>query len=196
MVDTIYQLIPQRDRRISIEMAKPDGRRRIIPDFMDEAEANAWIIQTKRLLRAAHPYPPGPKPKDGAVLQIGEGRRTNPDKKPTLKMLVTKSTEGWKPRAANANIGHARLDREQQSGEPDRRHSLDTMQMTVLPRRRNNRVAGGIKAAATKGQEELDRAGSEAAWTKANCTKGSRDIARNPYSRQNFYPSGHPLHPR
>src|ERR1700693_3966218 len=135
MVDTIYRLIPQRDRRISIEMAKPDGRRRIIPDFMDEAEANAWIIQTKRLLRAAHPYPPGPKPKDGAVLQIGVGRPTNPDKKPALKMLVNKSTEGWKPRAPSANIGHARHDREQRSREPDRRHSLDAMRMTVPPRR-------------------------------------------------------------
>jgi hypothetical protein len=64
------------------------------------------------------------------------------------------------------------------------------------PLSRNNRVAGAIKAAATKGHEELSRAGSEAAWTKANCINGSRDVARNPYSRQNFYPCGHPLHPR
>jgi hypothetical protein len=60
----------------------------------------------------------------------------------------------------------------------------------------HNRVAGASKAAVTKGQEELGRAGSEAAWTKANCAQGSRDVARNPYSRQNFYPRGHPLHPR
>ena len=67
MVDTVYRLIPQKDRRISVEMAKPNGRCRVIADFVDEAEANAWIIQTKRLLRAVHPYPPGPKPKDGTV---------------------------------------------------------------------------------------------------------------------------------
>jgi hypothetical protein len=66
----------------------------------------------------------------------------------------------------------------------------------IEPLSRNNRVAGAIKAAVTKGQKELGRAGSEAAWTKANCTKGSRDVVRNPYSRQNFYPRGHPLHPR
>ena len=63
MVDTVYRLIPQKDRRISVEMAKPNGRTRVIPDFMDEAEANAWIIQTTRLIRAAHPYLPGPKRK-------------------------------------------------------------------------------------------------------------------------------------
>ena len=67
MVDTVYRLIPQKDRRISFEMAKPNGRSRVIPDFVSEAEANAWIIQTKRLIWSAHPFPPGPKPKDGAL---------------------------------------------------------------------------------------------------------------------------------
>ena len=50
MVDTDSRLIPRKDRRISVEMTKPDGRRRIIPDFVDDAEANAWIIQTRRLI--------------------------------------------------------------------------------------------------------------------------------------------------
>jgi hypothetical protein len=55
MVDTVYRLIPQKDRRISVEMAKPGGRRRVIPDFRDRAEAEAWIIQTARMIRIAHP---------------------------------------------------------------------------------------------------------------------------------------------
>ena len=63
MVDTVYRLIPQKDRRISVEMAKPDGRRRVVPDFQSEAEARAWIIQTRRMIRVAHPYPPGPRKK-------------------------------------------------------------------------------------------------------------------------------------
>ena len=71
MVDTVYRLYPQKDRRISVEMAKPNGRTRVIPDFVDEAEANAWIIQTKRLIRSAHPYPPEQRRKDGPVLPIG-----------------------------------------------------------------------------------------------------------------------------
>ena len=71
MADTIYRSIPQKDRRISVEMTKPNGRRRVIPDFVDEAEANAWIIQTQRLIRSTNPYPPGPKRKDGVVIQSG-----------------------------------------------------------------------------------------------------------------------------
>jgi hypothetical protein len=69
MVDTVYRLIPQNDRRISVEMVKPNGRRRIIPDFVDEVEASAWIIQTQRLVRSTHPHPPGPKRKDGVAIQ-------------------------------------------------------------------------------------------------------------------------------
>jgi hypothetical protein len=45
MVDAAYRLITQKDQRISVEMVKPNGRRRVIPDFVDEAEANAWVIQ-------------------------------------------------------------------------------------------------------------------------------------------------------
>jgi hypothetical protein len=58
MGKTTYGLMRQKDGRISVEMTKPNGRRRIIPDFRDEAEANAWIIQTQRLIHAADPYLP------------------------------------------------------------------------------------------------------------------------------------------
>ena len=56
-----YRLIKQKDHLVSVEMLKPTGRRQIIPDFRDEAEANAWIIQTRRLMQAAHPHLPGQK---------------------------------------------------------------------------------------------------------------------------------------
>jgi hypothetical protein len=59
MGETTYGLLRQKDGRIGVEMTKPNGRRRIIPDFRDEAEANAWIIQTQRLIEAAHPHIPG-----------------------------------------------------------------------------------------------------------------------------------------
>jgi hypothetical protein len=65
MTDTVYLVIPQKDRRVSVEMVKPDGRRRLIPDFRDVAEANAWIIQTRRLIEASHPHVPGAKRKAG-----------------------------------------------------------------------------------------------------------------------------------
>jgi len=56
MGKTTYGLRRQKDGRISVEMTKPNGRQRIIPDFRDEAEANAWIIQTQRLIDAAQPH--------------------------------------------------------------------------------------------------------------------------------------------
>ena len=59
MGKTTYGLTRQKDGRISVEMTKSNGRQRIIPDFRDEAEANAWIIQTQRLIEAANPHFPG-----------------------------------------------------------------------------------------------------------------------------------------
>jgi hypothetical protein len=56
MGKTTFGLTRQKDGRISVEITKPNGRRRIIPDFRDEGEANAWIIQTQRLIETAHPH--------------------------------------------------------------------------------------------------------------------------------------------
>jgi hypothetical protein len=58
MRKTTYGLIRQKDGQISVEMTKPGGRRRIIPDFRDEAEARAWIIQMQRLTDGAYPHLP------------------------------------------------------------------------------------------------------------------------------------------
>jgi hypothetical protein len=60
-----YRLIKQKDRLVSVEMVKPTGRSQIIPDFRDEADANAWIVQMRRLILAAHPHLPGQKSKFG-----------------------------------------------------------------------------------------------------------------------------------
>jgi len=56
-----FRLIPHKDHRVSVEMVKPNGKPRLIPDFRDEADATAWIIQMQRLLQAVHPYLPGVK---------------------------------------------------------------------------------------------------------------------------------------
>ena len=55
----MYRLIKQKNRLVSVEMVKPSGTRQIIPDFRDEADANAWIIQTRRMIQATHPHLPG-----------------------------------------------------------------------------------------------------------------------------------------
>ena len=55
MSDTIYRVIPQKKNFFSVEMTRPSGKRRMIPDFRDKAEADAWIIQTARLLHELDP---------------------------------------------------------------------------------------------------------------------------------------------
>ena len=50
MGETKFLLVRQTDGRVDVEMTKPGGSPRLIPDFRDEAEAEAWIVQTQRLL--------------------------------------------------------------------------------------------------------------------------------------------------
>jgi hypothetical protein len=53
---TTFQVIRQNDGRASVELTKSDGRRQVIPDFRDEREAKAWIIQMERLIDEARPH--------------------------------------------------------------------------------------------------------------------------------------------
>jgi len=58
MVDTAYRVITRTKRRFDVEMARPGGRLKMIEGFTSEHEANAWIIQAQRLIRAAGPWTP------------------------------------------------------------------------------------------------------------------------------------------
>jgi len=58
MADTAYRVITRTKHRFDVEMARPDGRRKLIEGFASEHEANAWIIQAQRLIRAAGPWTP------------------------------------------------------------------------------------------------------------------------------------------
>jgi hypothetical protein len=58
MVDTAYRVVPRSKHRFDVEMAKPNGRRKMIEGFGSEHEANAWIVQTQRMIRAASPWTP------------------------------------------------------------------------------------------------------------------------------------------
>jgi hypothetical protein len=42
-----YRLILQEDKRYSVEMITSTGKWSLILDFRDQAEADAWIVQTK-----------------------------------------------------------------------------------------------------------------------------------------------------
>jgi hypothetical protein len=61
MVETTFLLIRKKSGRVSVEMTKANGRRQIIPDFRDEAEASAWIIQIERQIANVHPHEFGSK---------------------------------------------------------------------------------------------------------------------------------------
>jgi hypothetical protein len=58
MVDTSFRVIPRRKHRFDVEMAKPSGSRKTIEGFASEHEANAWIVQAQRMIRAANPWAP------------------------------------------------------------------------------------------------------------------------------------------
>ncbi len=58
MVDIIYRVVPRSKRRFDVEMAKPDGNRKMIEGFGSEHEASAWIVQTQRMIRATGPWTP------------------------------------------------------------------------------------------------------------------------------------------
>jgi hypothetical protein len=50
-----YRLIPQKGQLFSVEMTSLKGKRSLIPGFRDKSEADAWIVQTKRMLHELDP---------------------------------------------------------------------------------------------------------------------------------------------
>ena len=58
MAETSYRVGPGKDSGYDVEMEKSGGRRTVIPGFRSEHEANAWIVQAKRLIRDAGPWTP------------------------------------------------------------------------------------------------------------------------------------------
>jgi hypothetical protein len=58
MADTSYRVVPRGSSEFDVEMDRSDGRKKTIPGFRSEHEANAWIVQAKRLIRDAGPWTP------------------------------------------------------------------------------------------------------------------------------------------
>jgi hypothetical protein len=66
MEQTIYRIVSKRgSSSFDVEIAGPNGKSRTVPGFGSEHEANAWIIQAKRLVHAASPWEPVPSRKSG-----------------------------------------------------------------------------------------------------------------------------------
>jgi hypothetical protein len=58
MAESSYRVIPWAKRRFDVEMANSNGTRKVIEGSASEREANAWIVQTQRMIRAASPWSP------------------------------------------------------------------------------------------------------------------------------------------
>lgn len=69
MTDISYRVVPGGKGGFDVEMERPDGRKRTVPGFFSEHEAEAWIIQAKRLIRDTSPWTPLPprKPAPASV---------------------------------------------------------------------------------------------------------------------------------
>jgi hypothetical protein len=55
MISMTYRVIPQKGCLFSVEMISLKGKCSLIPGFRDKSEADAWIVQTKRMLHALDP---------------------------------------------------------------------------------------------------------------------------------------------
>jgi len=58
MTDISYRVVPRGKNGFDVEMDKADGRKRTVPGFRSEHEADAWIVQAKRMIRDASPWTP------------------------------------------------------------------------------------------------------------------------------------------
>ena len=50
-----YRVIPQKGHLFSVEMNNLKGKCSLIAGFRDKPEADAWIVQTKRMLHELDP---------------------------------------------------------------------------------------------------------------------------------------------
>src|SRR5579863_1867462 len=55
MAEALFLVIPQKGRLFAVAMTPNGGRMRLIRDFRSKGEADAWILQTKRLLGSCDP---------------------------------------------------------------------------------------------------------------------------------------------
>ena len=55
MISMAYRVISEKGHSFSVEMNNLKGKCSLIPGFRDKSEADAWIVQTKRMLHEPDP---------------------------------------------------------------------------------------------------------------------------------------------
>jgi hypothetical protein len=106
MADNSYRIVPKGKNGFDVEMEKPGGRKTTVPGFRSEHEANAWIVQTKRMIRDAGPWTPLAPRKPTA--KPPEAAPKEPEAAPT--QIEQKQVQDTRNRAATrrANVRAAR----------------------------------------------------------------------------------------
>lgn len=77
MTDISYRVVPRGKNGFDVEMDMSDGRKRTVPGFRSEHEADAWIVQAKRMIRDAGPWTPL-APRKPVPAATGEAAKSPP----------------------------------------------------------------------------------------------------------------------
>lgn len=77
MTDISYRVVPRGKSGFDVEMDMSDGRKRTVPGFRSEHEADAWIVQAKRMIRDAGPWTPL-APRKPVPAATGEAAKSPP----------------------------------------------------------------------------------------------------------------------
>jgi hypothetical protein len=77
MTDISYRVVPRGKSGFDVEMDMSDGRKRTVPGFRSEHEADAWIVQAKRMIRDAGPWTPL-APRKPVPVSTGEAAKSAP----------------------------------------------------------------------------------------------------------------------
>jgi len=80
MVDTSYHVTPGASRGFDVHMTKPGGQVKTATGFDSEHEAQAWIVQTRRMKRDAAPWiTPVARKREAATVHRGTIGNELPD---------------------------------------------------------------------------------------------------------------------
>jgi hypothetical protein len=106
MADNSYRVVPKGKNGFDVEMEKPGGRKTTVPGFRSEHEANAWIVQTKRMIRDAGPWTPL-APRKPTAKPVDEAPK---EAVPASAPIEQKQVQNNRNRAASrrANVGAVR----------------------------------------------------------------------------------------
>lgn len=104
MTDICYRVVPRGKNGFDVEMEKPDGRKQTVPGFRSEHEADAWIVQAKRMIRDAGPWTP--------LAPRKPGHATAEPAKDAAPPAAPKPTAPAQPAATAAPRSKARATRE------------------------------------------------------------------------------------